>query len=329
MIELNLEYEEIYPRIFVYKNLLPHINKIYYVISESEKVNSGKAYFKEWSEWFTFGTYCSAKQHTEAIEDFYNFILSDELSSSQKEELRKQFSDQMTVYRDVSNSNQLALIHYSQKNNINLPDNSFIPELNIAKYYNDVDLGNNREDTLAMQFHTDYSLGEWYWPNNNFIVTCTTYINEDYDGGELLFVCGKDIIKYKPNAGDILVFPSGSPMYPDYPDRQPYFHAVNSVKNKPKYFIRNYIKYPHAAEDLWSRNEEKYGEDWPDIAKSRGNGQNILIVRTKDDKPFNPDSYHNEESFDFYGSNLISRFYDVPEELYQIYNNIYEFEEFE
>lgn len=329
MLELNLEYEEIYPRIFIYKNLLPNIGEIYDIVSESEYVNPGKAFFNEWSQWFVFGTYGVVKDTPSAIRNFHTLILDDDTSPLEKEKIKEQMIFQMRAYTELSDANKLALMHYTQKNNVNLPDGSYIPEINIAKYYSGVDFGPNREDTLAMQFHTDYTLGEWYWPNDNFLVTCTTYINDDYDGGEIFFACGKDILKYKPEAGDVLVFPSGSPFYPESPERQPYFHAVNSIKVRPKYFTRNYIKYPHAAEDLWNRNHEKYGEDWPAMAKARAEGHNLLIVKDKNQRPFDPDTYHNEKSFKFYGSNLISKFYDIPEGFYEVYSRIYEFEEFQ
>lgn len=328
MINLGLQYEEIYPKIIVYKNTISDIDKLYNLVRKFESYSAGRFFMKEWTKWFVFGRYSSFKSFEEVLEDSYSHLSNCLYSASEKEAMLMLLKEESEFYNAIVLSNTFVLGHYISKFEVKLPPKSFMTTPNVAKYDCDIDYGRGKENRMAMQFHTDYLLGEWYWPDDAFLLTCTTYINDDYNGGEIVFLAGEDIIPYKPSAGDVIVFPSGSPLFPEKPNRQPYFHAVNSIKNKPKYFIRNYIKYPHAAEDLWIRNSEKYGDDWHAIAKERCEDHNLLTAEHSDGKPFDLDRWQNEKEVQFFGSNLINEFYDTQKDLYQINEKIYQYEEF-
>lgn len=143
------------------------------------------------------------------------------------------------------------------------------PNWGIARYFPDVpDFANGR----TMQYHTDYQQDRKEYPGAKNRVTAVGYPNDDYEGGEIAFRLVKDGTKdevereiiYKPEAGDLVFFPSTSP----------YYHGVISVKNKPKYIIRFYWNSQEEASDDYKYFSEKYGDDW----------EQMEIVRRKRDK---------------------------------------------
>ena len=68
-------------------------------------------------------------------------------------------------------------------------------------------------------------------------------------------------ITYKPQAGDITVFPSGPP----------YWHAARSVKGpENKFFIRIFMNFNNPGDASWFKNVKKYGlEKFIEINKKR------------------------------------------------------------
>ena len=183
-----------------------------------------------------------------------------------------------------------------------MPENSFISDQNIARYDSDVDSGEGK----TMQYHTDYSIGEWYWPGEKFLITATTYMNDNYDGGEIMFSIGSEIIKYKPKAGEIIVFPSGSPLYPG---GEPYFHAVDGIRNGTKSLVRMYVKHFQDAHQKWNDGESKYGkEEWYEIAKSRAEGHNSIAI------------FEGRKKL---CSALVTKLYNIPYDSYEIKEDLF------
>jgi hypothetical protein len=300
------------------------VQQIFNNIKKIEQFSEGKFITSKWVDWFIFGTYCNIKKRDETAHD----IIS-QLSNASSDDVSRIIDLYMIEEQTVSaiqNCNYLAISHYIAINNVSVPKKSYITKANIAKYQAGVLPNEQNGDNLAMQFHTDYRLGEWYWPQQNFLLTCTTYLNDNYDGGEIIFCVGDNYIPYKPSSGDVLVFPSGSPLFPEYPNRQPYFHATNSVKKNDKYFVRNYVTYDCNGEDLWFSNLEKYGEDWIEMAKKRSSGHNLIAVKDEDGNTFDLEKYFPGKKLTKYGSNLIPKFYDVKDDEYLFYDEIYKYE---
>jgi hypothetical protein len=103
---------------------------------------------------------------------------------------------------------------------------------------------------MTLPFHTDFYQREEFEPGLKAEYTVTMYLNDDYDGGEIDFRIfneretemrvvdgemvstteGEEIPKivYKPQAGDIIIFPS----------RVPFYHGVRRVSTGTKYFAR-------------------------------------------------------------------------------------------
>lgn len=262
----DLTYKEIYPRIFVYTNLFPDSEQLHRIMQRSERESNGSGVYTKWTDWFIFGKYCHSKCQDETLyeiedrinkEEEYNFDL---------------YREELVLYNRIKESITSAMSHYVAINNVEVPENSYITEQNIGRYDAGVDSGEGK----TMQYHTDYGIGEWYWPGEKFLITATTYMNDNYQGGELIFSIGSEIINYKPKAGEVVVFPSGSPLYPG---KEPYFHAVGGIKNGDKFLVRMYLKHTSKGEPKWYENEYKYGkEKWYEIAKQRAEGHNSIAV---------------------------------------------------
>jgi hypothetical protein len=269
MQHLDLTYKEVYPRIFVYTNLFPDHQALHKIMQKSEEQSRGKGIYTEWTDWFIFGKYCHSKSPDYAV---------DEIEKHVKNGVDYDYSlyrNEIKLYEGLNQSVTAAISNYIAVNNVILPKNSYISDQNIGRYNPGVNSGNGR----TMQYHTDYNIGEWYWPGEKFLLTATTYMNDDYEGGELSFSVGSDTFKYKPNAGEIVVFPSGSPLYPG---NEPYFHAVETIKNNSKFLVRMYLKHSAEGEQKWYDGEQKYGKEaWYKMAKERSSGHSSIVIENE------------------------------------------------
>lgn len=253
----DLQREQIYDNIFVYRNLLPDAPVLHNILKESEYVFSGDLIFSEWKDWYTIGKICSLNEEYKFYSPSFNSDFC--ISQSNLDSLIKEYY----LYVRLIQSTNIAINEYIKEKLIDLPDNTFITTPNPAKYNENF---HNNEYGYSMNFHTDYQIGEWWWPGEKFLLTCTTYINDDYDGGEIVFLVNNEIIEYKPKAGDIMVFPSGNPLYPG---NVPYYHGVKVVTNGIKFLIRNYLKYKTNKNlDVWEQKEKIHGKlEWKKIAE--------------------------------------------------------------
>lgn len=115
-----------------------------------------------------------------------------------------------------------VLADYIDRNNIKLsnPENS-----NIAFNYYD--------EGALMDFHTDYDPTDPDQPFYSITINC--YLNDDYEGGDLIFKLSDsselDLIRYTPQAGDLVVIPSSPP----------YMHMSDVVTRGRKYFSHRVV----------------------------------------------------------------------------------------
>jgi hypothetical protein len=127
-----------------------------------------------------------------------------------------------------------------------------------------------KSQQLAMQYHTDFIMSQAECPGFKHWVTCNIYLNDDYVGGELSFKVFKDtesydVFRYKPLAGDAVIFPSHSP----------YYHGVTRTVSGKKYFIRMFWGYEYPGSNIWLDNERLYGKDvWAKMEKQRIDTEN-------------------------------------------------------
>jgi hypothetical protein len=110
-----------------------------------------------------------------------------------------------------------------------------------------------------MSFHVDYIPEAVNFPGEKFMITCCVYPNDDYEGGEIEFWADGKAIRYKPEAGDILVFPSGNPLFPG--DGRPYFHSVCPTGLGEKYLFRTFGKYIDPVTPEWEAGVQEHGEE--------------------------------------------------------------------
>jgi hypothetical protein len=239
---------EIYPRVIVYKNILPDWEKYLNLLKRSETENANY-FFEEWGDWYGLGTMMNLPMK--------NRHMAYELTSEDEYELlQKQFLEALTeaYYKcteDYVISNQISLPNWANNG------------ISICKYF----VSEDYKD-MAMSYHTDYRGFDSESPGKKYAITCTIYLNDDYEGGGLSFLQEEtgDVIDYKPEAGDIVVFPSGNPIT----GTSNYFHGVDKVGEKEKYFIRCFWSYDFPGTPEWHNNSEKYGkEEWEAMETDR------------------------------------------------------------
>jgi hypothetical protein len=227
----NYEYKsfELLPNVRIYQGLLPDAYNLYDIMNRSEKTSEGKYYLRKWDEWSIFGTYSQQKH-----------------DPNEPRELGPMYDEEKHLSDRVYEAYNTAIEDYIKIYNITLPPTSKLMTSSFSKYNSNI---NTMGNELTMQYHTDYIISEKDMPGPKFFLTCTTYINDDYEGGDIEFWVGDKFFPYKPKAGDILVFPSGDP----------YFHGVRTIRNGEKFFIRNFIQHYYPGSQEWLSNQMHHG----------------------------------------------------------------------
>jgi hypothetical protein len=267
---MELEFEEIYPKIRVYKNMWKDIENLTNIVIESEKNPEGSAFYGSgqetssgWKQWYTFGK--------EA--DMFNYQINETDRVAQERKCIEEIND---VFFKVTE-------HYALEYNVPIEkEKMFFDETlqqstelwrkigpSICKYDTQSGLDDPVFD-LAMHMHTDYQKELEHNRGYKFTLTCTMYLNDDYDGGGLDFLVGDNILfLYKPKAGDVIVFPAGDPNYLSDPGEL-YRHGVRKCYNNPKYFIRNNWSRYYPGSKEWLDQEAIYGqESWAQMELER------------------------------------------------------------
>ena len=258
----NIEYIELYPKIHLYTNLLPDANKLYEIMKKSEKESEGKYYLRNWDQWSHFGTYSQSK---------------DEKEDSEK---GQQYDDEKYLSDRVSEAYGFAIEHYIKKVKPDVPEGSQLASSSFSKYKKDVV---DVKKKLAMNYHTDFIKSEADMPGRKFLITCTAYINDNYEGGNVEFYVtdsGKKI-HYRPKAGEIMIFPSG----------EPYYHGVTNILNGEKFFVRNFVLGPKfEGTKEWLENQREVGAwNWFIQEKTRldyENPRNMIYFYNDEVIPF-------------------------------------------
>ena len=260
MSEITLQPIEIYPNILVYKNLFKDISKSYKVLTDSLTETEDR-FFNPWTQWSIFGDYLNPISPSFSMSEKYgNLKDADAATQVQKDE--KDFCIEMME------NFHLVTEDYIKRYNIDIDLNATsIDELGrtiptwrwtggtIGKYHISTD-----DAPVGMRYHSDYIREQGEAPGYKFVVTCTIYFNDDYEGGEVDFAMGDKLVKYKPEAGDLLVFPSG---HPDYltEEGKPYLHGVMPSYNKNKFLSRMYWQKYQRGTDAWYEKEAEFGKE--------------------------------------------------------------------
>jgi predicted 2-oxoglutarate/Fe(II)-dependent dioxygenase YbiX len=236
----NLEYEEIIPKVFLYKNLFPATKTFNAVLNESQLKPEKSFLFKNWEQWSRFGSYVVK----------WTFSPKDEFNQTPKY-LKEKFFIEAT-----NQIFQATTKHYLSHHNVEVKEDWTIMGPSFCKYETSGVQEKHLEDNgLVMAYHTDYVGYDDAQPD--FALTCTMYINDNYEGGDVAFKVGKDDYVYKPQAGDVMVFPSG---HPDLlSEENVCVHGVKKITSGIKYFIRIFYQIPNEAmkRELTERGQDE------------------------------------------------------------------------
>lgn len=242
----NVTVEKLEDHIYVYRGLLSKHLRAVEIFKKSEKNPDSSIIFKDWKPWSRFGSYVwEIGQNT----------------AGENSELLSIYNEEKEILDEINNAFNYATKAYLDDHKLSVGNDWIVMGPSISKYDHNNSSGQGSGiDGLEMVYHTDYVTLEGDWPGNKFILTCTMYLNDDYEGGDITFMLpNKNIIDYKPKAGDVLVFPSGHPEL--LSDNGKYLHGVKTVSNVDKYLIRCFYQKPFSGSPEWLANEEKYGKD--------------------------------------------------------------------
>jgi len=179
----NLDYEILDLGLVLYKGVVENPNKIIediadldYRYANNEHAGSSTR-LKPWGIWdygenkFCEKRYLLEEKHI-SEDDYYG-------------------KEQISIYRRLDSSLSLALKHYSEvlypfaKNNIKGREQS----IHILRYTDDGFLPAHQDQGVSSR-----------------VLSAVTYLNDDYEGGEIEFVNSN--VRIKPPAGSIIFFPS-------------------------------------------------------------------------------------------------------------------------
>jgi hypothetical protein len=259
MTDKNLEAIEIYPNILVYKNMFKDVSKSYKVLTDSFTETEDRL-FSPWTQWSIFGDYLNPIIPNFSMSDKYGNLKTIETTTQIQE-------DQKNFGIEMMENFHLVTEDYIKRYDIDIDLNETSIDENgntvptwrwtggtIGKYH----ISTNDEQ-VGMRYHSDYQREQGSAPGYKFVITCTIYFNDDYEGGEIDFAMGDKLVKYKPEAGDLLVFPSG---HPDYltEDGMPYLHGVMPSYNKNKILSRMYWQKYQKGTEEWYTKEKEFGK---------------------------------------------------------------------
>lgn len=258
----NFTCEEIYPNIVVYKNLFKDIDKVYDILKKSTNDQTDRI-FSNWTQWSIFGDYLNP-----VIENFNPaerhgnvdlVVTQGQIQQDQKDFLIELFEYFHIITEDYTKKHNIPVDYseFSVDNDGNNTPTWRVAGPTICKYHISDEI-----EKHGMRYHSDYQREQANEPGYKFAITALAYFNDDYVGGEIDFVIGKKMFKYKPKAGDYIVFPSG---HPDIltENGNVYIHGVMPSEGTHKYFSRMYIQQYYKGSDEWLENQEKYGvEKW-------------------------------------------------------------------
>lgn len=240
--DMSFNHYQFHKGVDVYQNVFKDVQHTLSVLKKSEE--SGSPLFGQWEKWYDFGSILRIPK----IEN-------------------ESDSEEYQVYKELHQAFLDVCADYIEKNNHTdfFKSNKWhVTEPSVCKYFPEAGVGYGG---LAMDYHTDYQNEFEGEPGWKFGFTATMYLNDDYGGGEVDFYDGKNVISFKPKAGDITVFPSGSP---DIDPNNRYMHGVFLAKDNPKYFVRMHYQYWKDGSKEYNDGLNKYGQEkWQEMLKEK------------------------------------------------------------
>lgn len=250
MLNLN-NLEKLHPQVWVYRG----------AIQDSQELLEKIKALPDWNKWWVFGEITDSL----AMGDFtWEEFPSEAEWKEHLEKIESSRDDGLSeITAKLEDYFYKATKPYIEEHGIEL-DNWMHQSPSVCVYREEGGV----TDEMSMHYHTDYQAEKADARGYKFKLTCTMYLNDDYDGGELAFALvhdrenpeGAEKFDYKPTAGDILVFPSTAPFY----------HGVKRLRTGDRYFIRNFWLEYFPGTPEWLAGEAEYGEDaWAEMEKER------------------------------------------------------------
>lgn len=255
---------EIYPRIVVYKDIFKDIANTYNILENFDEEDP-KRIFSKWSKWSTFGKYL---QPISTMVDWEHYDINKGVAS-----IDESFDkNQKDVIIEIMNAFNAASEDYFSRYSleINLEENIQSHDGNFYKLWRRVapvicryDMLSYEDRLMAMRYHSDYIREPFYSPGYKFAITALFYFNDDYEGGEIEFAVGNKLIKYKPVAGDLVIFPSGNPEIKELQEEGlVYLHGVHPVTSgSNKLFLRMFWQKYNYGSDEWISQYNSLGKE--------------------------------------------------------------------
>jgi hypothetical protein len=237
----------LFPKVVVYRNVIDNVNDLLNVVKESQSINLNSdkplSFIKGWSEWNVNGLMSNA----DVFVQNKDIILSTELGKKEYDQLKKLDEAFIQVVSDYIDEWQDVGVWQYDVKEWEFGSDLEKSDINLLMH------GSNPEPRLAMSYHTDHHQYDKESPGPKHFITVTTYLNDNYEEGELSFIKedSSEINYYKPRAGDITVFPSG----------EPYFHGVEPILNGKKYLSRMFVHFHYEGSKKWHSDKDKYGKD--------------------------------------------------------------------
>lgn len=261
---------EIYENIVVYKNVFQDSQKMYEIIKNSSNDNEDRV-FGQWSQWSQFGEYINYPAGENFNKEWTYQNLKSIKTESQIQEDQKYFLLELADgFEKVTDDYLLkygSQFSFDKKESILTKEGYSVPLWkmygpSICRYHKEI------TEQMSMTYHSDFIREPIPSPGYKFAITANAYFNDDYVGGEIDFYVGGKLIKYKPEAGDWLVFPSGHPEVLKKDDTV-YLHGVFPSSGKEKYFARMYWRKYSTGSTEWFEKEDEFGKkEWYDMQDS-------------------------------------------------------------
>jgi hypothetical protein len=262
----EIEVIKLHDKINVYRGLLPNSSLAVKLLRKAEEDPESSALFHDWQKWGSFGKYI--------------YLLGrgpEEGGPELTEKNKNSYQEEQIVNKEVYHAFYAATDHWLNDYGYKKEPEWHIHGPSYSRYIVPEAGQPQNKDNNLMIHHTDFIQLRAEEPGQKFLLTCTMYLNDDYDGGEIAFLVNnsgdssaaiEEELIYKPKAGDVLVFPSGHPDY--FSENGKYLHAVKGMSYGTKYLIRCFYVKQYSGSESWHANLLKYGaETWLAMEEER------------------------------------------------------------
>jgi hypothetical protein len=265
----NFIKKEISPYIIVYKNAIDKPEDLVDLFEQTIK-NDNLNYMFAWEKFGEPKTvYPKGFRTNINFHPINNF--NEEINVLEKKWVEKLFSIRQNIFDDYILSYKDKDIWpediLNAKNNVK----NFSHGMSVVKH--DIpEEGEDLRNSYLLGFHLDSIFNPPEFGREH-IITMMMYLNDDYLEGEISFLVidnDKKIISYKPQAGDIVIFPSFYPFY----------HSVNKPLVKERYAIRT--SYDMNLKNAIPNNNNTFTENLKgDLPEAYYNKEKVIYIDGK------------------------------------------------